>query len=102
MSQSSETALRTSKSQRINLRASERQEEILRRAATATDTSMSEFILGSAVDQAEKVLADRRWFTVSQEQWDEFNRLLDAPLEDTSKLRRLAARPSPFSDFESA
>ncbi|MDV8001556.1 DUF1778 domain-containing protein [Rhodococcus sp. IEGM 1408] len=101
MSQSSETALRTSKSQRINLRASERQEELLRRAATATDTSMSEFILGSAVDQAEKVLADRRWFTVSQEQWDEFNRLLDAPLEDTSKLRRLAARSSPFSDFES-
>lgn len=100
MSQSSETALRTSKSQRINLRASERQEEILRRAASATDTSMTEFILGSAVDQAEKVLADRRWFTVSQEQWDEFNRLLDTPLEDSSKLRRLAARPSPFSVSE--
>ncbi|AVZ40363.1 MULTISPECIES: DUF1778 domain-containing protein [unclassified Dietzia] len=100
MSQSSETALRTSKSQRINLRASERQEEILRRAASATDTSMTEFILGSAVDQAEKVLADRRWFTVSQEQWDEFNRLLDTPLEDSSKLRRLAARPSPFSASE--
>ncbi|EFV91792.1 uncharacterized protein DUF1778 [Dietzia cinnamea] len=62
---------------------------------------MTEFILGSAVDQAEKVLADRRWFTVSQDQWDEFNRLLDAPLEDASKLRRLAARPSPFTDPES-
>ncbi|QGW25854.1 hypothetical protein GJR88_04343 [Dietzia sp. DQ12-45-1b] len=61
---------------------------------------MTEFILGSAVDQAEKVLADRRWFTVSQEQWDEFNRLLDTPLEDSSKLRRLAARPSPFSASE--
>ena len=100
MSQSTETSLRTSKSQRINLRASARQEELLRRAATATDTSMTEFILGSAVDQAEKVLADRRWFTVSQEQWDEFNRLLDAPLEQTSKLRRLASRPSPFSEAD--
>lgn len=100
MSQSAETSLRTSKSQRINLRASARQEEILRRAATATDTSMTEFIMGSAVDQAEKILADRRWFTVSQEQWDEFNILLDAPLEKASKLRRLASRPSPFSEPE--
>lgn len=97
MSQSADTSLRTSKSQRINLRASARQEELLRRAATATDTSMTEFILGSAVDHAEKILADRRWFTVSQEQWDQFNLLLDAPLKDASKLRRLASRPSPFS-----
>lgn len=101
MSQSSEAATRSSKSQRINLRASERQEELLRRAASATDTSMTEFILGSAVDQAEKILADRRWFTVTQDQWDEFNLLLDAPLEDVSKLRRLAARPSPFINSES-
>lgn len=101
MSQSSEIATRTAKSQRINLRASERQEDLLRRAASVTDTSMTEFILGSAVEQAEKILADRRWFTVSQEQWDEFNRLLDEPINDTAKLRRLAARTSPFADSES-
>lgn len=52
-------------------------------------------------DQPEETLADRRRFTVSQEQWDELNRLLDTPPEDLSPLRRLVARPSPFSGSES-
>lgn len=83
------------KSQRINLRASERQEAILRRAAEESDTSLTEFILGSAVDHAERILADRRWFAASQEQYDEFVALLDRPIA-TTKLAALAARPSIF------
>lgn len=98
MNQSADATVRTSKSQRINLRASSRQEDVLRRAAAATDTSLTDFIMSNAVEQAERVLADRRRFTLSQEQWDEFNHLLEAPLEQTSKLRRLASRPSPFSE----
>lgn len=86
-----------SKSQRINLRASERQEEILRQAAEAAHTSMTDFILGSAVEHAERVLADRRWFAATPEQYDQFVALLDSPV-DTSKLAALAARPSIFDE----
>lgn len=83
------------KTERINLRASERQEALLRHAAQVSDTSMSEFILGSAVLQAERVMADRRWFVADPDQYDEFVRLLNTPIE-TPKLAALFAEESPF------
>ncbi|WP_206475515.1 DUF1778 domain-containing protein [Microbacterium sp. KRD172] len=89
---------RLAKNQRINLRATDRQESLLRRAAEATDHTLTEFILGSAVDHAERVLADRRWFVATEEQFEEFTRLLDAPLPSTTKFEKLFARPSVFSD----
>ena len=85
----------TIKDQRINLRAEARQEALVRQAASASHTSMSEFILSSAVERAERVLADRRRFEASAEQYDEFVALLDAPIE-TTKLADLFARPSVF------
>ena len=88
---------RTPRSQRINLRTSDRQEQVLRRAAIATESTMTDFILSSAVQQAERVLADRRWFMVDDEQWSELQRLLDAPLPSTARFEALAARPSPFN-----
>jgi uncharacterized protein (DUF1778 family) len=94
----SETTTRTAKSASINLRATERQKALLRRAAEATDHSLTDFILDSAVDQAERVLADRRWFTASDEQFAEFQRLLDAPLPTTSNFDRLFARRSRFAN----
>lgn len=91
---------RTAKSSRINLRTTERQEQVIRRAATATDHTMSDFILDSAVEHAHRVLADRRWFSASEEQFKEFVRLLDAPLPSTGKFDKLFARPSRFVDPE--
>jgi len=85
----------TARSQRINLRASERQESLLRQAAAAADTSLTEFILGSAVAHAEKVLADRTSFVASHEQYEEFVRLLDEPVP-TEKLAALFARKPVF------
>lgn len=83
------------KNQRINLRASERQEAILRQAAESVNTSLTEFILGNAVAHAERVLADRRWFLTTDEQFAEFERLLDQPLPSTRKLERLLSDASP-------
>ena len=88
---------RTVKTARINLRADDRQDQVLRRAAAATSTTVSEFILSSAVQRAEHVLADRRWFMVDEEQWSRFQQLLDAPLPSTERFEALAARPSPFA-----
>lgn len=85
----------TAKSQRINLRASARQESLLRQAAEASDTSMTEFVLGSAVSQAERVLADRRWFVASGAEYQAFLDLLDKPAP-TDKLAALFARESIF------
>ena len=84
----------TVKSQRINLRASERQEALIRQAAEVTDSSVSDFILSSATERAEHVLADHRWFVATEEQYDLFVQALEAPAR-TEKLERLFARESP-------
>ena len=89
--------LETRKSQRINLRTTERQEALLRRAAEATEHTLTDFIMDSAVENAHRVLADRRWFTTTDEQFEEFVRLLDAPLPSTDKFDRLFARESRFA-----
>ncbi len=85
---------------RINLRASTRQEQLLKHAAAATDRTMTDFVLEAAVVEAERVLADRRWFLIDDERWDEFQHLLDRPARDLPKLRALLAKPSPFADEE--
>lgn len=84
------------RTQRIDLRATPRQETLIQQAASQTDRSVSEFILSSATREAERVLADRRWFSVTSEQFDAIEAVLDAPLEETSRFARLWNRPSPF------
>ena len=91
---------RAARQSRINLRASARQEQLLKQAAAATDRTMTDFVLETAVVEAERVLADRRWFLIDDERWDEFQRLLDQPARDLPKLRALLAKPSPFADKE--
>ena len=83
------TARRT---RRIDLRATPRQETLIQQAASQTDRSVSEFILSSATLEAERVLADRRWFSVSSQQFDAIEAVLGAPLEETSRFARLLAR----------
>lgn len=46
------------------------------------------------------MLAQRRWFTATDEQFEAFLRALDAPLPSHSKLEALLARESRFSDPE--
>ena len=58
------TARRT---QRIDLRATPRQETLIQQAASQTDRSVSEFILSAATREAERILADRRWFSVTSD-----------------------------------
>ena len=89
---------RTAKDQRANIRMTSRQDQVLRRAAAATDRNLTDFIVDSAVEQAERVLADRRWFIATPSQWEDFNRLLDAPMSSTTRFEKLAARRSPFED----
>jgi uncharacterized protein (DUF1778 family) len=86
--------------QRLNFRASAQQQLLIRRAAEATDSTVTDFILGSVLESAERVLADRKWFVASDEQWAEFQALLDAPLEPMPKLQRLLRRESPFAESD--
>ena len=81
---------------RLNLRTSVQQQQVIRRAAAALDKTVTDFVLESATAHAERVLADRRWFVLSDEDWAAFEALLDAPVERTPKLRSLLTEPTVF------
>jgi len=91
---------KTTRDQRLNFRASVQQQLLIRRAAAATDSTVTDFILGSVLENAERVLADRKWFVASEEQWADFQALLDAPLPPTPKLDLLLRRESPFAESD--
>ncbi|MEI2778586.1 MAG: DUF1778 domain-containing protein [Tetrasphaera sp.] len=96
----STSSVRSAKTQQINFRATTRQAELLRRAAAVTDSTLTDFVLDSAVVRAERILADRRWFAVTDEQWDEFTAAIDEPLASTARFQELKRRPDPFTDDE--
>lgn len=83
------------KDRRLNLRTSAHQEEFFRRAAEVTNTSLSQFVLDSAVERALMVLADQRLFVLGEEGFSRVEELLDQPA-DFSKLGKLFAEETPF------
>ncbi len=90
------TAERTQRDSRLNLRTSTQQQQLIRSAAAAVEKSVTDFVLESATANAERVLADRRWFVLSKKEWHEFETLLDAPVAPTPKLAALLSAPTVF------
>jgi uncharacterized protein (DUF1778 family) len=80
---------RTIRTRRINLRATDRQEKLIRTGAETTGVSLTDFILASACLQAEHVLADKRELVVSSKQWRAFVDALDRPAQIKPELARL-------------
>ena len=90
------TTERNQRDARLSLRASAQQQQLIRNAAVALDKSVTEFVLDSATANAEKVLADRRWFSLDEEAWTEFQALLDSPVHSMPKLKALLTEPTVF------
>jgi uncharacterized protein (DUF1778 family) len=82
------------KTERLNLRLTTAQDEVLRRAAEAKGESMSDYVLRHAVEAAETDLADRRVFVVDDAAWDELQQVLNRPPQPAAKLRKLLTTPS--------
>lgn len=81
---------------RWNLRVERDEDELVRAASNAVDTSYSNFVRGAAVTEAQRVLADRTRFVLDDDQWQRFNELLDRPPRVPPGLRDLFSRPSVF------
>ena len=92
------TSERNQRDERLNLRISAAQQQLIRRGAAALDKSVTDFVLDSATAQAERVLADRRRFVLADEQWVALEALLDAPVRRNPKLRALLSQPTVFDD----
>ena len=79
------------RTRRINLRATDREEILIRTGAQTAGLSMTEFILESACQQAEHALADKREFVASASNWKAFVEALDRPAQVKPELARLFA-----------
>ena len=82
------------KSSRINLRLTPAQEEKLRYVASTAQTSLSDFILASALERADQMLEDRTEFVATDEDFERLLEALDAPLP-TIKIQRSPPAPPP-------
>lgn len=87
---------RVRKGERIPLRVSERDKAIIARAAKLERKSVSEFVLGHAVEAAEIALGMQTRFELDEAQWAEFEAILDAPPRDMPQMRKLLSEPTIF------
>lgn len=87
---------RSSRSARLGLRTTDEQVKILRRAAEASHKSLTDFILDSAYQAAEKTLLDQRLFVVSGNQYQALLDMLERPAKNNARLKRLFSKPSPW------
>lgn len=89
-------AARARKEDTIEVRVAAPTKALLAAAASARHTSMSEFVLSSAVREAENALANQRVFQVSDENWSRFMAILDAPAKADADIVALARSPAPW------
>ena len=81
---------------RRNFRVAPDADEVVRHAASVSNRPLTDFVLQAAVNDAERVLADRTRFALDDEAWDRFRELLDRPVEENPGLAKLFAKPSVF------
>ena len=86
----------TTKEERLHIRVSDRQKQLLSEAARARHVSTSQFVIQASLDAAGKVVADQTAITLSPEQWESFQQRLDEPPKSIPALRELFRRPEPF------
>jgi uncharacterized protein (DUF1778 family) len=83
------------KTQRVHLRVAASDDELFRSAAAMTQESLSEFLVESGRERAERVLADRTRFTLSAAQWRTFTAALDRPAREIPTVVELFRRSRP-------
>jgi uncharacterized protein (DUF1778 family) len=81
-----------SRSERVDLRMTPSAKQTLMQAASATNKTLTEFLIDSGLRAAYNTLANRRTFVLDETRWDEFMAALDAPLADNPRLRALLHR----------
>jgi len=81
------------KDRRFQLRATAREEQMIKVAAGRQGLSVTDFILGAAREKAEETLADQTRFVLDERQWKAFMDALDRPPQRKPHLRKLFAEP---------
>lgn len=82
----------------MDLRTTVEERELIDRAAAASGTDLTEFVVGHACDAARQVLADRDHFELDSAAVAAWEKLNARPAGELAGLRRLMERKSPFTE----
>ena len=82
------------RTKRFNLRATARQEQLIKVAAGRQGLNVTDFILESACEKAEEALADQTRFVLDEQQWKLFMEALDRPPRVIPQIQKLFSEPS--------
>jgi uncharacterized protein (DUF1778 family) len=84
------------RTEKLDLRISPSDKATLQAAAAAKKKPLSEFVLESALVEAEIALADQTTIKLNAEQWTAFIEALDAPPRELPALKALFEKPGFF------
>jgi uncharacterized protein (DUF1778 family) len=88
------TPAAAAKTCRIDLRTTRKLKAFIERGATVQGQNLTDFVLSSAQERAEMVLADQKEFVLPPKQWESFIAALDRPVSHHERLARLMSEPS--------
>ena len=80
----------------LNIRVSRVQRNLIDQAAASLGRSRADFILGSAVSEAQHVLIDRCFFSLDKDAFEQIAALLDNPPAPTAALCELPMIKAPW------
>ncbi len=78
---------------RFQLRATAREETLIKVAAERRGVDATDFIISAAREKAEETLTDQTRFVLNDEQWTRFTAALDRPPRAKPRLRKLFSEP---------
>ena len=81
--------VKTEKIDRIDLRITREQKELLARAAALSGLSMSSFLVNNALDQAKRIVSESETIVLSDRDRDLFYSMLKNPPKPNKNLVRL-------------
>jgi uncharacterized protein (DUF1778 family) len=85
----------TPKSNRIEMRIAKQDRALFDRAAEVQRETLTQFLVESGRERAERLLADRTGFRVDSEQWEKLQAAMDRPAEVRPELVKLFSRARP-------
>lgn len=88
----------TTKTDRLELRLTERQKSEIEHAAAISGRTVTDFSVSVLVREAEDVILRERDLLMSEEAWAAFTEVLDQPAKTLDGLTELLSRPSVFVD----
>lgn len=94
MATSHHTADKKKKVEKLSIRANETEKQRLRRAAQCRHMNVSQFVLQTSLEAADRIIREETVIRLDDEQYAWLVAKLDEPPKDLSNLRRLLNEPT--------